>query len=494
MSEHVPVKAAIDAERSQLDRSFAGGIAWSGLARLLSQTITWLVTLAVARLLVPSDYGVVASATIYLGLVRVVTEFGLGTAIVAQRSLTDRQISQLGGLAFLLGIGAWILTVVLANPIALLLRVPALSAVLPVLGFATAVSTLNALPTAILQRNLEYRALSQLELLRALVASGTLLLFAQLEFGYWALVLNEVAAVAAYAIALYLRTRYRLARPRLADVRSSLRLSGEIVVARLAWFAYSNADVGIVSRKFGTAILGDYSMAWTLTSIPSEKIGGVIMSVTPGILARVQHDKAELGRYFLMLVEGLSLLLLPATVGIALTAELLIPLLLGEKWRGAIPLVQILGVLLALRSITPVCGQVLVARLRSDLAMKYNITAAIVMPVSFLVGSFWGVTGVALAWLTVSPPLSIAIFVITCREISLPISKLIAVVARPLAAVLVMAFAVLAVRSSLVSSALPASFQLAALVFTGAITYSGILAVTMRHRVVRVWKLIRKQQ
>jgi teichuronic acid exporter len=481
------------AERAQLDRSFAGGIAWSGLARLSSQMVTWLVTLGVARLLVPADYGIVASATIYLGLVRLVTEFGLGTAIVTQRNLTDRQVSQLGGFAALLGVGAWVITFALAAPVAALLRVPALSTVLPVLGFATAVSTLNSLPTALLQRSLDYRSLSQLELLRSLAASLSLLLYAWLKFGYWALVLNEVTAVSVYAIALYLRTRYRLARPRLADIRSSLRLSGELVIARFASFAYTNTDVTIVARRFGAAVLGDYSMAWTLTSVPSEKLGSVLMSVTPGVLARVQHDTVELSRYFLLLIEGLSLLLLPATVGISLTAQTFIPLLLGEKWRGAIPIVEALGILLALRSISPVCGQVLVARLRSDIVMKYSIAAAVIMPISFLVGSHWGVMGVTFAWLTVSPMLSLTLFAITCREISLPVRQLLAVVARPLGAVLLMAVAVLAARAALASTTLPPASQLSALILTGAIVYLGTLALTMRDRVLRVWRLVRRR-
>lgn len=479
------------AARAGLDRQFAGGIAWAGLARLSSQSLTWAVTLFVARLLKPEDYGIVASATVYLGLVRVVTEFGLGTAIVAQRDLSQRQVAQLGGFSTLLGAIAWLVTIALAVPIAGLLRVEELRAVLPVLGFSTALSALNALPTAMLQRELDYRALSQLELLRAVVASLSLFLYAWLGLGYWALVLNEVSAVAVYAGALYVRTRYTLAWPKISEVRSSLRMSGELVVARFAWFAYSTADLGIVSRQLGKTALGDYSMAWTLTSVPSDKLGSVIMSVTPGILARVQRDLPEMRRYFLLLLEGLTVVLLPATIGISLTAHEFVPLLLGEKWRGAIPLVQILGLLLAVRSITPICAQVLVARLRSDLVLRYTLAAAVMMPVSFLIGARWGVTGVASAWVTAAPVLSAMQFAVTAREIRLPIRQLLRAVIRPALAVSLMSAAVMVARAELDSTQLPATARLMGLIATGAVTYLSAILLTMRSRMRQLWRTVR---
>lgn len=487
----MPPDSGPNPERAQLDRRFAGGIAWAGLVRLSSQTLTWAVTLLVARLLTPADYGIVASAAVYLGLVRVVTEFGLGTAIVTQRDLTPLQIAQLGGLAALLGGAAWVGTLALAGPIALMLRVEELRQVVPVLGFATAVSAMNALPTALLQRELEFKRLSQLELLRALVASGSLLLYAWLGLGFWALVLNEVTAVAVFALALYAATRYQIARPRFEDIRASLRLSADLVVARFAWFVYSSADMAIVSRRLGKAVLGDYSMAWTLTSVPTDKISTVIMSVTPGVLARVQRDLPELRRYFLLLLQGLALVLFPATIGIALTADSFIPLLLGEKWRGSIPLVQPLGLLLALRSITPVCGQVLVARLKSGLMARFNVAGAILLPICFAVGTRWGVLGVAVAWLLVSPFFSLYLFSATCREIELPLSRVATTLAGPGACVAVMGAGVLVVRLALAGANLTPALGLALQVATGVLLYTASVALFLRPIVRRVWSLLR---
>lgn len=479
-----------EGERATLDRSLARGVAWAGISRLASQIATWIVTLLVARILAPSDYGVVASATIYVALLRMLTEFGLGSAIVAQRSLSERQIAQLGGLAFLAGLVACAVTTVLAEPVSRALRLPQLEAVLIVLGASTAVATLNALPTALLQRRLDFKGLASLEVLRAIAASLALLLFAVFGFGYWSLVLNEVVAGVVFAAALYWRTRYTLAWPKLREISASLRLSGEVMASRLAWYAYSNADLAIVSRRMGAAVLGDYSMAWTLTSLPSEKISSVIVAVTPGIFARVQSDNVEIGRYFLLLIEGLAILLFPATVGIALVAPELVTVILGEKWRGAIPLVQALGLFVAIRSITPLCAQLLIARLRGGLVAKYAILTAVVLPVGFLVGSRWGALGVALTWTLLYPPIAYLQFWVTCREIELPMRRLWAVLARPALGVALLTLGVELTREA--TPELPDAGRLALMVGVGAAIYTVFAAATMRSRLLSILGVLRK--
>src|SRR5271170_7190986 len=96
VAELVDVSPSLSMTESQpkLDRALVGGVAWTASGKWLSQLITWIVTLIVARLLAPSDYGMVWMAALCLGLVTLFSEFGLGTAIVTLRDLSDNQISQ----------------------------------------------------------------------------------------------------------------------------------------------------------------------------------------------------------------------------------------------------------------------------------------------------------------------------------------------------------------------------------------------------------------
>ena len=105
------------AERRALDRSLLRGVAWTATAKWASQALSWVSWLIVARLLTPEDYGLVGMAAIYLGLITLLSEFGLGTAVLAVRELSVEQINQLNSLAVVLGLASLLASCVVAIPL-----------------------------------------------------------------------------------------------------------------------------------------------------------------------------------------------------------------------------------------------------------------------------------------------------------------------------------------------------------------------------------------
>ena len=99
-----PVPSLSADEHGRLDRSFIKGVAWTGASKWSIQLITWVTTFVVARLLTPDDYGIVAMASVYTGLLALLTEFGIGSAIVMLSGLSEDQIAQINTLSILLGI------------------------------------------------------------------------------------------------------------------------------------------------------------------------------------------------------------------------------------------------------------------------------------------------------------------------------------------------------------------------------------------------------
>src|SRR2546425_8145761 len=109
-----------------LDRSLLRGVAWTAAAKWASQALGWASWLIVARLLTPEDYGLVGMAAIYLGLITLVAEFGLGTAVLAVRELSVAQINQLNGLAVLLGLASLVASCAVAIPLGRFFHAPQL--------------------------------------------------------------------------------------------------------------------------------------------------------------------------------------------------------------------------------------------------------------------------------------------------------------------------------------------------------------------------------
>src|ERR1700736_409074 len=114
-------------DQKNLDRVLVRGVAWTASVKWLSQILTWGITLVVARLLAPSDYGLIGMASICLNFVTLFSEFGLGTAIITLRELSDEQVSQLNSLSLALGFLGFGICGLVAHPLGYFFRAPKVS-------------------------------------------------------------------------------------------------------------------------------------------------------------------------------------------------------------------------------------------------------------------------------------------------------------------------------------------------------------------------------
>lgn len=387
-----------------LDRVLVRGIAWTGGARWLTQMVSWAVTLLVARLLSPADYGLVGMATVYIGLAAIVTEFGLGSAIVALRDLDDDHLGQLGSLAMMIGLGACAISALVAPLLSAFYETPALTPVVMVLSTLFIVDSLRTIPVAVMTRALRFRDLALLDAGKALVSAAVTLSFALAGFGYWALVLGILVSSGIATVTAAVMSPLRFARPRMATIESTLGFSTRLLVARLSWFGYSNADFIVAGRILGQAALGSYTYAWTLATLPGEKLMSMLWRVTPAMFAAAKHDIAGLRRYFLMLTEALALAACPAAIGMAMVAGDFVPLVLGAQWTGAVVPLQLLALYAGFQATTALLPHVLHVTNQVSLDSRTGIAALIVLPPAFYFGGQqWGTAGIAAMWLIVYP-------------------------------------------------------------------------------------------
>ncbi len=201
------------ADRRTLERSLIYGMAWTGGAKWLAQILSWASTLMVARLLTPADYGIVGMAMVYFGLVQVVNEFGIGSAVVQQRDLTAPDLAQISGFSVGLGCVWFLLSLAAAAPIAAFFGEPAVRAVIIVLGLTFVAAGFRTMPIALMTRDFRFRRLAGLDGLEALVLAGVTLTGAIAGLGYWALVSGVVTSRVAGAVAAQVLQPQRIALP-----------------------------------------------------------------------------------------------------------------------------------------------------------------------------------------------------------------------------------------------------------------------------------------
>ncbi len=474
-----------------LDRSMARAVAWNAAAKWITQILSWLSTIVVARLLTPGDYGLVGMAGVYLSLATLISQIGIAEAVLTLRDLTHRQIAELNSVALLMGIALVGVSGAVAAPLARFFSAPQLHAVIIVCSSTYIINALQVVPSALLQKELRFKLLSALELVRAVFQIVVTVVLAFLGYGYWTLVYGVVAGSFMASILTLFARRHAFARPNFPGLRRELRFSGHVLTSGIGNYIYSNADFLVAGRMLGQVPLGDYTVAWTISCAPIEKIGNLITRVTPAFFAAVQHDRAELRRLLLRLTEVLSYVTVPASIGIALVADVLVPVVLGPKWTGAIGPLRLLGISVAFRSLDTILPKLLTATGDTAFTMWATMVSAVIMPLSFFVGSYWGTNGIAAAWVIIYPLITLPLYYKAFHRISMSVREYLSSVLPSAHASLVMAAAVIGTRW-LMRDALPLAMRLCLLIIIGIVAYVGALMIFHRTRVFRLLAAIRE--
>jgi PST family polysaccharide transporter len=463
------------------ERSMFQGIAWTGGAKWASQIATWASTVLVARALSPGDYGLVGMATVFLGLVAMLGEFGLGAAVVNDRALGARQVRQLNTLSVALGVVCLGAGVAASGRLAGFFAAPALAPVVVALSVGFAVSGFRTVPLALMQRDLRFRRLALVDAGQALLVAGATVAMALGGLGYWSLVFSNLLGTAISTAVVLAQRPCGFAWPRRVEVGAALTFSWRILVSRLAWYTYSNADSLVVGRVLGQAVLGSYGLAWTLANLPIDKVSAMVIRVTPAYFAAVAGDRATLRRYFLTLTEALAMATVPATVGLALVADDFVRVVLGERWEAAAVPLRLLALYAAFRSVVPLVPQVLNAVGDARFAMWMGVASALVLPPAFYVGTRWGAAGVAWTWVVAYPLLTAPLYARLFRALGMPARDYARALWPAATGSVGMALAVASAQHLL--AAHPAPARLAAAVAAGGAAYLVMMATVHRPRV-----------
>lgn len=483
MTEDQDARAALSAddpstsrgvrEVADLDRSFVHGVAWNASVKALSQIVTWASTLIVARALTPDDYGLVAMAVVFTGLVEMVSDFGMGQSIVKHRELTPRQIAQINGLCVLVGLAAWG-TCAAAYPVSMFFREPELVAVVVALGSGFFITSFRSVPLSILERDMQFRTVSLNEGINAVVLSTLMVALALSGFKYWALVIGNLVGAMLSTLLAYRVAPTPFAWPRYREIKEAMVYGGHMIGLRFCYYVTTNADAFVVGKVLGQRLLGAYSLAMTIAAIPVEKIGSLVVRVLPPVISAVQNDSATLRRYVSAITEALSLLTMPASVGLALVATELVPFALGDAWRPAILPLQVLSISIAHRSTFVIIPTVAAIIGLSRISMRVSALGAILLPIAFFGGSFWGIGGVAAVWLIVYPLITFPYYYVVFRRIHMSAGQYLTALWPATSCTAVMAAVVYGVLEVLPPH-WPMEVRLGVEILVGAVTYVAAL-------------------
>jgi len=398
-------------------RKVLSSFAWMGSAQFFGQLVSWAVTILVIRLLEPSDYGVMAMAAVFLSFLLMLSDLGVGAAIVQADEISRDDARYIQGFIVFFNMAGLALTVAGSPLIAAFFEEPRLVPILNVLSSCFVLMVFYVYPQAMLQRELKFDRKAKVDFFALTIGAFVSLACALLGLGVWALVAGAITNHAVRAVGFNIAwSGWPIPRFSLSSASTFLRFGGAIVASRILWFLYSNLDIAIAGKLLGKELVGIYSVALTLSWIPLRKIMPIVTQVSFSAFSRIQNDRERVGRNVLLSIRYSFALFLPVFWGIALVAPDGIPIALGGQWILVVVPLQLISLILPLRAIVAVLSP---AVFGVGKPLVNVVNAAIVLPlmaVAFLFGARSGLVGLASAWLFAYP---IAFAIMTTR--SLPV-------------------------------------------------------------------------
>src|SRR6185503_5412807 len=317
-------------------------LVWLGSASLLAQLVSWLSTFLVIRLLAPDDYGLMALATLPMGILMVLGDLGVGVVVIQAPTLERPRLRALFGACLWTSLLSALLVFVSAPLVASFFGDPRLLPIVRVLCLCFVFFGLYALPQALIARALLFERKAKVDVLATVVSAIVAVGMAVTGWGVWSLVASLLVMHAFRAVA------FQIVHPCFfwpvlapAELRGSVRFAGWVTLDRLLWFAYTNVDVAIAGRVLGSAAVGVYSTALSLAAIPLDKVMTIVNEISLSAFSRIQDDRDRVRRGMLRALESVSLLGFPVFLGMAAVAPEMIDLLLGAKWAAAVVPLQI---------------------------------------------------------------------------------------------------------------------------------------------------------
>lgn len=338
---------------------------------LLRQVLQFGFSIFLARLLAPEEFGVLAMLYVFIGLASALSEGGLGAALIQNQDSNPAQESSVFQFNAAAGLAMTLLLFASAPAIERFYDYPGLAAITMAMALNVFINALGAIHGALVIRELRIGLQLRIGVISSTVSGVVAVVMAWQGHGVWSLVVQTLLASTLTTALLWAWHGWR---PRhafsIAALRPLLRYGSALMLSGLLDLVVGRLYTVLIGRFYGAAPLGLYMRAVTTQNLPQMMVGAVMRQVAFPVLAASRADLAEVRRSSRLALRASMLLQTPCLLGIAATAESLVPLLFGRGWMPSVPILQVLCIAGCLYPISHVNLTVLKALGRSGIFLR----------------------------------------------------------------------------------------------------------------------------
>lgn len=374
------------------------GFSWTATERIVSQLVIFIIGIVVARLVTPSEYGVLGILMVFINVSSVFVDSGLGNSLIYYNELKKRDLYTTFSMNIFISISLILLIYLSSSLIEEFYNLENLALYLQVISLTILFNAFLVVPTAILKVSLNFKSLAISNMCSS-VASGILaIVMAYHGYGIWALIAQVMVRSFLQASFLVVMSKWI---PRLIFYKESCirlyRYGINLITASCLTKVTEEGISFFLGKVFLPYNLGIYTRATQFSVLPSTSIGNVIISVLFPTLSLVKDDKDKFKQIYNAIIKIMSALSMPVFVILVVIAEPFIRLVLTEKWIEVVPFLQVFCIGRLLFPVSNVTEQALNAVGRSDLFLKQQIWKMAVKALFILPALFFNIYIVAIA-------------------------------------------------------------------------------------------------
>lgn len=359
---------------SELKTKTVNGVIWSSIDRFSTQGIQFVFSILIARLLLPSDYGVVAMLGIFMAVSNCFIDSGFGTALIRKIDRTEVDFSTVFYFNIVVSCFFYGLLWIGAPYIAAFYDIPLLTNVTRVQGLTLIIGAFSGIQSAKLSIDIDFKSRAKISVVTTILTGAIGLWLAYSGYGVWALVAQMVLGSLLRTILLWCVVRWMpLCVFSWKSFKELFSFGSKLLASGLLDTIYNNVYTIVIGKCFSANVLGVYSRADSLAQFPSSNITNVLQSVTFPVLSSIQNDEERLTDAYKRFLKISTFVIFPMMVGLAAVADPLIRIVLTDKWEECIYLLQIICFSMMWYPVHAINLNILSVKGRSDYFLKLEV-------------------------------------------------------------------------------------------------------------------------
>lgn len=355
------------------------GLFWSSVERFSNQGMSFLFSVILARMLDPSDFGIIAMITIFFAVAQSFVDSGFSNALVRKTDRREEDLSTCFYFNIGVGIMAYIVLFLIAPLVASFYKQPILSPIIRITGLGVALNSLCVVQQALFTIKIDFKSQAKVTLSATIISGIVGVILAYQGYGVWALVWQGVVMSLVRMGLLWLMSKWR---PTTGFSKSSFNYlfgyGSKLLASGLLDTIYNNIYPIVIGKFYTPAQLGNYSRALSFAQLPSSNITSILQRVTFPVLSTIQDDIPRLQANYRRLLKLSAFIIFPLMMGLAAVAFPMIRLILTPKWEGCSLYLQIICFALMWYPIHAINLNLLQVKGRSDLFLRLEIIKKIV--------------------------------------------------------------------------------------------------------------------